>query len=96
MADKEVFYQTMAAIPKGRYTSYGKLASLCGVHVRQVQAWLRTLPEGGHLPWYRIINGQRKITQHPGSLRQHKLLAEEGLLPNERGKFPIEYFWPSS
>lgn len=96
MADKEVFYQTMASIPEGRYTSYGQLANLCGVHVRQVQAWLRTLPEGSKLPWFRIINSQRKITEHSGALKQHQLLAKEGLIPNDRGKFPIEFFWPSS
>jgi methylated-DNA-protein-cysteine methyltransferase-like protein len=95
MADKSVFFQTMAAIPEGHYTSYGKLAELCGVHVRQIQAWLRTLPRDSGLPWFRIINSQRKITEHPGAATQYKLLAEEGLLPNKSGKFPIEYYWPS-
>lgn len=94
MVTKEVFYQTMAAIPPGRYTSYGQIAKLCGVHVRQVQAWLRTLPAGSKLPWFRIINSQRKITEHPGAARQYQLLAEEGLIPDSKGKFPIEYFWP--
>lgn len=95
MTEKVIFYQTLASIPKGRYTSYGTLATLCGVHVRQIQAWLRTLPAGSKLPWFRIINSQRKITEHSGALKQHQLLAEEGLIPNERGKFPIEFFWPN-
>ncbi|MBU2864497.1 MGMT family protein [Reinekea forsetii] len=95
MNDKTIFYQTLASIPEGYYTSYGAIAQLCGVHVRQIQAWLRTLPEGSNLPWFRIINSQRKITQHSGSLLQHQLLAKEGLIPNERGKFPIEYYWPN-
>ena len=95
MADKEIFYQTMPAIPIGRYTSYGTLATLCGVHVRQVQAWLRSMPKGSNLPWFRIINGQRKITAHSGALKQHQLLAAEGVLPDKRGKFPVAYFWPN-
>jgi methylated-DNA-protein-cysteine methyltransferase-like protein len=96
MADKAVFFQTMAAIPKGHYTSYGKLAELCGVHVRQIQAWLRVLPRDSGLPWFRIINSQRKITEHAGSKIQYRLLAEEGLIPSKSGKFPIEYYWPES
>jgi methylated-DNA-protein-cysteine methyltransferase-like protein len=94
MTSKDVFYQTLAAVPKGNYTSYGKLAELCGVHVRQIQAWLRTLPRDSGLPWYRIINSQRKITEHAGAARQYQYLAEEGLLPNKNGKFPKEFFWP--
>lgn len=94
MTDRTVFYQTLAGIPKGYYTSYGRLAGLCGVHVRQIQAWLRTLPKDSDLPWYRIINSQRKITEHPGAARQYQQLAEEGLLPDRRGRFPPDRYWP--
>lgn len=94
MADPTIFFQTMAAIPEGRFTSYGAIAALCGVHVRQVQAWLRKLPKDSGLPWYRIINSQYKITPHPGSERQHQLLAAEGLLANINGKYPVDRFWP--
>ncbi len=94
--NSDVFYQTLAAIPPGHYTSYGKIAELCGVHVRQVQAWLRTLPRGGNLPWFRIINSQRKITEHPGAQLQHQLLAAEGLIPGANGKFPVECYWPAA
>ncbi len=90
----EVFTTTLAAIPRGYYTSYGALARLCGVHVRQVQAWLRRLPQGTGLPWHRIINSQRRITQHPGSMEQHQRLAEEGLLPLENGRYPLDRYWP--
>ncbi len=95
MSSKEVFYQTLAAVPVGHYTSYGRLAKLCGVHVRQIQAWLRTLPRESGLPWFRIINSQRKITEHSGASLQYKLLAAEGLLPGGNGKFPAEFYWPS-
>ncbi|SMF22978.1 O(6)-alkylguanine repair protein YbaZ [Alteromonadaceae bacterium Bs31] len=89
-----VFTTTLAAIPKGHYTSYGKLAKACGVHVRQVQAWLRKLPRDTELPWYRIINSQRKITDHPGSPKQQRKLAEEGLIPGSNGRYPAEKYWP--
>ena len=93
-ADVNVFYQTMHAIPHGHVTSYGRVAQLCGVHVRQVQAWLRTLPDRSSLPWYRIINSQRRITEHAGAVEQYRRLAEEGCLPDERGRFPIDRWWP--
>lgn len=96
MADVQVFYQTVKAIPKGYYSSYGKIALLCGVHVRQVQAWLRTLPKDSELPWYRIINSQRKITNHAGAQRQHQLLASEGLIANAQGRFPVDRYWPTT
>lgn len=89
-----VFYTTLAAIPPGHYCSYGDIAKLCGVHVRQVLAWLRNLPEGSHLPWYRLVNSQRKVADHPGKQVQYRLLAEEGLVPESNGRFPLRYRWP--
>ncbi len=91
---KAAFYQTLSSIPPGHFTSYGRLASLCGVHVRQIQAWLRTLPRGSGLPWFRIINSQRKITEHPGSITQYELLKAEGLLADKSGRFPMDRYWP--
>lgn len=91
---KIVFFQTLAAIPPGYYTSYGRIAQLCGVHVRQVQAWLRTLPSDTQLPWFRIINSQRKITEHTGAVIQHKKLTAEGLLPEKNGRYPSDRYWP--
>ncbi len=90
----EIFTTTLAAVPAGHYTSYGRLAQLCGVHVRQIQAWLRRLPADTRLPWFRIINSQRKITPHPGAPRQHQRLADEGLLPGPAGRYPINRYWP--
>ena len=97
MANEEmrtVFYTTLAAIPPGRYCSYGDMAKLCGVHVRQILAWLRKLPADSGLPWYRLITGQRRIADYPGNHRQHRLLAEEGLIPQANGRYPIHLRWP--
>ena len=91
---KIVFYQTLSSIPEGYYTSYGRIAELCGVHVRQIQAWLRTLPRDTSLPWFRVINSQRKITEHDGAVTQYNNLAFEGLLPDKNGRFPKDRFWP--
>jgi len=93
---RRVFYSTLAAIPPGRYSSYGEIAKLCGVHVRQVLAWLRTLPGDSRLPWYRLITSQRKIADYPGNQRQYRLLAEEGLVPEPNGRFPRHLKWPDA
>ncbi|MCU7859774.1 MAG: MGMT family protein, partial [Candidatus Thiodiazotropha sp. (ex Lucinoma kastoroae)] len=74
MASEElrtVFYTTLAAIPAGRYSSYGEIAKLCGVHVRQVLAWLRKLPKDSDLPWYRLITSQRRVADYPGNRKQY-------------------------
>ncbi|WP_320822099.1 MGMT family protein [Reinekea sp.] len=89
----DIFHQTLASVPVGHYTSYGEIAGLCGVHVRQVLAWLRVLPADSELPWFRILNSQRRISEHPGATRQYQLLAVEGLLPDHRGKFPKNLYW---
>lgn len=91
---RTVFYTTLAAIPPGHYCSYGDMAKLCGVHVRQVLAWLRTLPEGSNLPWHRLVNGQRQIADYPGNQKQYRRLAEEGLIPEHNGRFPRQFRWP--
>jgi len=91
---RTVFYTTLAAIPSGRYCSYGDMARLCGVHVRQVLAWLRKLPEDSKLPWYRLINSQRRIADYPGRQEQRRLLAEEGLVSERNGRFPRQLQWP--
>jgi len=89
-----VFYTTLAAIPPGRYCSYGDIARLCGVHVRQVLAWMRKLPDDTSLPWHRLVNGQRKIADYPGNQKQYHLLAAEGLIPEPNGRFPRQLRWP--
>ena len=94
MADNAIFLHCLSSIPKGRFTTYGQLAKMCGVHVRQIMPWLKQLPNDSSLPWYRIMNSQFKISSHPNQQQQHQLLAEEGLLPNKTGKYPVEQFWP--
>ena len=91
---RTVFYTTLAAIPPGHYCSYGDIAKLSGVHVRQVLAWLRKLPEDSNLPWHRLVNSQRQIADYPGNQKQYRLLAEEGLIPERNGRFPRQFRWP--
>lgn len=90
------FFQTLKAVPEGYFTSYGQLAKLSGVHVRQILAWLRALPEDSALPWHRVINAQRMLSQHNKTSVQQELLAREGLEPNACGRYPQERQWPAN
>ena len=62
----------------------------------QVMAWLRKLPHDTKLPWHRVLNSQRRIAEHPGSLEQYQRLATEGLLPEQNGRFPKARSWPDN
>ncbi|TCS43849.1 MGMT family protein [Reinekea marinisedimentorum] len=95
-ADQQaIFYHTLASIPAGRYTTYGALAKLCQVHVRQILAWLKKLPDDTDLPWHRVINSQHKISSHPNCHLQYELLKDEGLIPDQRSKYAKDWLWPS-
>ena len=91
----EHFTTLVASIPVGRYTSYGELARLCGVHVRQVQAWLRRFPNGTKLPWHRIVNSQRKITAHASAHIQAQRLLAENIIPDANIQRPLKSLLPS-
>ena len=91
---RTVFYTNLAMIPSGRYCSYGDIAKLSGVHVRQVLAWLRKLPNDSQLPWYRLVNAQRRVADYPGNQKQYRLLADEGVIPGANGRLPRHQRWP--
>jgi len=75
----------VALIPEGQVTSYGKIADLAGLpkRARLVSKALKAAPADLKLPWYRVINAQRKISfpiASPGYTKQRELLAQEGIL----------------
>ena len=79
---KRRIWQTVSMIPKGQVASYGQIAKLCGfpAHSRYVGRTLGNLPKDSKLPWYRVVNSQRKISQRGGGeARQKKLLEAEGV-----------------
>jgi len=80
----EIVYQLVAAIPKGKVTSYGQIAKLAGYpnHARIVGNILKNLPSDTSLPWHRVINAQGKISFPQNSdayQRQRLLLEKEGV-----------------
>lgn len=79
---RERIWQTVAMIPKGKIATYGQIARLCGfpAHSRYVGKTLSNLPKDTRLPWYRVVNAARKISQRGGGeLRQRKLMEADGI-----------------
>lgn len=80
----EIIWQTVDLIPKGKVATYGQIAALSGYpsHARYVGSTLRKLPKNSKLPWFRVINAQRKISFPVGSdsyTRQYDLLIKEAI-----------------
>ncbi|GLQ29708.1 MGMT family protein [Litoribrevibacter albus] len=74
----------LGQIPKGKVTTYGKIAKMAGFpsHARYVGKLLSQLPQDSKLPWYRVINGQGRISFSEDSERyitQKSLLEQEGI-----------------
>lgn len=82
---EQAIYTVLNAIPRGNVISYGGLAKQAGYpgRSRQVGRFLKLLPKGSKLPWYRVVNAQRKISFPKGSdkyAEQFNKLQQEGVL----------------
>ncbi|WP_010605458.1 MGMT family protein [Pseudoalteromonas maricaloris] len=60
----EKVFTVIGGIPFGKVASYGQIARLAGYpkHARKVGQLLKNLPQGSTLPWYRVVNSQRRIS----------------------------------
>jgi methylated-DNA-protein-cysteine methyltransferase-like protein len=86
---EESLYSVLASLPKGKVTSYGRLAELCGYpnYSRHVGKVLSKLPKNTKLPWFRVVNSQGKISLTGDAFfRQKQLLAKELIEVNDSGK----------
>jgi methylated-DNA-protein-cysteine methyltransferase related protein len=87
-------YEIVRAVPAGRVSTYGDIALIVG---GGVDAWmvgqaLNQIPkqDSEDIPWQRIVNAQGGISTR-GSL-QRKLLADEGIVFDDRGKIDLRRF----
>lgn len=91
----EQIYTIVAQIPAGRVTTYGRVAAMTeGATARMVGSAMRHLPDGHGLPWHRVINASRQVTEHAGAVRQREKLRAEGIIFDARGRVPAEALWP--
>jgi methylated-DNA-protein-cysteine methyltransferase-like protein len=89
----ERFCLVLSHIPKGRVCSYGQLAKMADLsNARQSCRFLRQLPDGSQLPWYRIVNAQGQLADYTGAVIQRELLEAEGVCFTKKGRIPKHYF----
>lgn len=82
---KEIIWQIVSAIPKGKVATYGQVAKLAGYpgHARYVGFTLRNLPKDTDLPWHRVVNAQGRLSFPPESdayKKQKSRLEAEGIV----------------
>lgn len=88
-------HKVVARIPRGRVATYGQVARLAGLagQARLVGYAMAALPTGTRVPWQRVVNAQGAISL-PGKSaeRQRKLLEEEGVRFDARGRIDLDRF----
>ena len=89
-------------IPAGRVATYGQLARIIpppgGMDPKSYRAFgprwiggaMAACPEG--VPWQRVINAKGEISLRPGAETQRRLLEEEGVTFDERGRVDLARF----
>jgi methylated-DNA-protein-cysteine methyltransferase-like protein len=83
-------------IPVGNVATYGDIAAAAGNHsgARQVARILHSSSRRYDLPWHRVVNRKQEISPRAamGHLTQRRLLEEEGVAFDERGKIDFARF----
>ena len=86
----ERIWHTIALVPAGTVTSYGKIADLAGLpgQARYVAYCLRNTPASLTLPWHRVLRSNGDIAFKAGTPQANNqrslLLAEQVLVENNR------------
>jgi methylated-DNA-protein-cysteine methyltransferase-like protein len=93
----ERIWQVVAAIPRGRVSTYGEVARRAGLPgaARRAGAALRALPPGTRIPWHRVINAGGRISLPPGSdpwHTQRQRLEAEGVEFKLNGSVDLQRF----
>jgi methylated-DNA-protein-cysteine methyltransferase-like protein len=94
-------YAAVRRIPKGKVSTYGRIARLVGAPGPRVVGYaMAALPAGSRVPWQRVVNHRGEISLRKGGdgeLRQRRLLEAEGVRFSLRGRIDLKlYAWPKS
>ncbi len=93
---REIIWQIVASIPKGKVATYGQVAKAAGYpsHARFVGATLKKLPKDTSLPWHRVINSQGKISfaENSDAYQRQKLRLESEGVVFLKGKVSLKHY----
>lgn len=89
-------YAVIRRIPRGRVSTYGRIAELVGCGARQVGYAMAALPDGTAVPWHRVINARGGISIPGGTgITQRLRLESEGVRFSQRGTVDLNARgWP--
>ena len=96
--DKQVVYEYMATIPKGKVVTYGQIAKFLGNSnlARTVGNILHENPDGDKYPCYKVVNAQGKLAENYafGGLKFQKMRLEaDGIAVNNDKVDLKKYQW---
>lgn len=93
-------YAQVCDIPRGRVSTYGRVAKIVGCGPRQVGFAMASLPAGTRVPWQRVVNfkGEISCRSHgSGADGQRARLRAEGVLCGRNGRIDLRRFvWPEA
>ncbi len=92
-------YQLTRQIPRGRVSTYGRIAKTAGTTPRVVGFAMAALPYGSDVPWQRVVNSQGRVsprTDGNGNLLQKDLLVSEGVVFRSEKIDLKSYLWEFS
>ncbi|MCF7919082.1 MAG: MGMT family protein [Candidatus Cloacimonetes bacterium] len=84
MSSYEIIYAVVRRIPRGKVSTYGRIAEIAGLpgQARLVGYALHNLKEGTDVPWQRVINARGEISDY-GDMEwvefHRSLLESEGI-----------------
>ena len=89
----ENIYELVARIPKGKVTTYGRLAKMIGTTPKVVGYALHSNNDPKNVPCHRVINSKGEISKgyaFGGPENQRKLLEKEGVRFNKNNRVNLE------
>ena len=101
----EQVYAVVRLIPRGKVTSYGRIAQMLGrpQAARAVGYALNALtdkknnPHYAHIPWQRVVNSQGRISivnRDNNANRQAEILRSEGVIVADNLRIDLDiYLW---
>ena len=92
---KEKVYAYIQTIPKGKVTTYGRIAAYLGNKnlSRTVGNILHSNPDPTRYPCHRVVNSRGEVAQRyafGGAAAQRKRLEIEGIIFEESGRIDLE------
>lgn len=93
-AFKDDVLNIVAQIPRGRVTTYGHIAALCGWpdHARMVGRTLHYTPGAEQVPCHRVVNAAGRTA--PGWAAQREMLLREGVTFKPNGRVDMaRHLW---